>query len=690
MTVVHHDPAARLWMLTTPHSSYVVRLDDRDRLRHLHWGARLTPEQAAALPHVLDVATNFDGELAEEYPGEGGARFGVPALRVVHPDGSRSTEWQPAGHRVEDGLLVLSFRERLGPLELDLCYRVHPDSDAVDRWTELRHTGADGPPVRIGQLAAARWTLPLRADYRLGHVTGGWSAENRLAREPLARAETVLTSRRGITGHQANPWVALDAGDADEEHGEVWTSALAWSGSWRITVERTVHGLVAATHAAGHEGPEVVLRPGESWRTPVSTGLYAADGFGGASRAWHAHVRAHVLPRPEELRPVLYNSWEATGFDVDLAGQLDLARRAAALGVELFVTDDGWFGARKDDTAGLGDWTPAPDRFPDGLAPLAAEVRRLGMRFGLWVEPEMVNPDSDLYRAHPDWVLHEEGRPRTELRNQLVLDFGRPEVAAWAHGWLDGLVREHGVDHLKWDMNRVLTEAGRPGDPDADRLWHGHVRAVHALMDRLRADHPGLRIEACSGGGGRTDLAMLARTDQVWASDNTDALDRIAIQHGYGQLYPPGTMGAWVTDSPNPLTGRRLPLEFRFHVAMTGALGIGGDLTHWSEDELARAAELVARYKRIRPVVQHGRLHRLRDAVQYVHGDEVVLVAWRLAETHGTPVVPLRMVGLDPDARYVDQDTGEVHHGAVLTARGLTTGLTRDHSSRLLHLRRQD
>ncbi|MFC9325731.1 alpha-galactosidase [Kitasatospora sp. NPDC057015] len=688
MTAVHHDSAARLWMLSTPGSSYVVRLDDEGRLRHLHWGARLTPEQAAALPHLLDVATNFDGELAEEYPGEGGARFGVPALRLRYADGTRTTQWDHTGHTVDGGLLTLAFRERLSPLELRLHYRVHDDCEAVERWAELHHGGGADDTVRVQQLAAARWTLPLLPDYRISHLTGGWSAENQLARAPLARAETVLTSRRGITGHQANPWVALDAGDAGEEHGEVWGSALAWSGSWRITVERTVHGLVAATHGAGHEGPEVLLRGGGSWRTPVSVGLYSAGGFGGASRAWHAYVRAHVLPRPDELRPVLYNSWEATGFDVDEQGQRDLARRAAALGVELFVMDDGWFGARKDDSAGLGDWTPAPDRFPDGLAPLAAEVRRLGMRFGLWVEPEMVNPDSDLYRAHPDWVLNETGRPRTELRNQLVLDFARPEVAAWAHDRLDRLVRDHGVDHLKWDMNRVLTEAGRPGDPDADRLWHDHVRAVYTVMDELRADHPGLRIEACSGGGGRTDLGILARTDQVWTSDNTDALDRIAIQHGYGQTYPPGTMGAWVTDSPNPLTGRALPLEFRFHLAMTGALGIGGDLTEWSEDELARAAGLVERYKRIRPVVQRGRLYRLADAVQYVHEDEVVVVAWRLARRHGAPVVPLRLAGLEPRGRYRDLDTGEVHHGAVLTSRGLTTGLTRDHTSLLLHLRR--
>lgn len=686
MTAVHHDTAARLWMLTTENTSYVVRLDDLGRLRHLHWGARLSAEQAAALPFILDVATNFDGELASEYSGEGGAHFGMPALRLQRSDGSRSTEWAHSGHSIKEGLLTLGFREPHGPLELDLCYRVHPDSDAVERWARLRHTGTGGEPVHLLQVASARWTLPLLEDYRLSHVTGGWSTENQLARDPLARAETVLTSRKGITGHHVNPWVAIDAGDAGEEHGEVWSSALAWSGSWRITVARTAHGLVAATHTAGHEGPAVVLRPGGTWQTPVSVGVYAAGGFGGASRAWHAYVRAHVLPQPQELRPVLYNSWEATGFDVNEQGQWDLARRAAALGVELFVMDDGWFGARRDDSAGLGDWTPSPERFPRGLAALAAKVRSLGMRFGLWVEPEMVNPDSDLYRAHPDWVLHESGRPRTELRNQLVLNFARPDVTAWAHAWLDALVREHGVDHLKWDMNRAFTEAGWPGAPDADQLWHDHVRSVYALMDRLRADHPRLRIEACAGGGGRSDLGVLARTDQVWTSDNTDALDRIAIQHGYSQIYPPGTMGAWVTDTPNPLTGRELPLRFRFHVAMTGVLGIGGDLTAWSQEELAQAADLVARYKQVRPVVQRGRLYRLPNAVQYVHDREVAVIAWQLARPPGTPVVPLRMAGLDPQGRYRDLDSGELHHGAVLMVRGLTTGLTGDHSSRLLHL----
>ncbi|MFD0020757.1 alpha-galactosidase [Streptomyces sp. NPDC058382] len=689
MTAVHHDSAARLWMLSTPGSSYAVRLDDAGRLRHLHWGARLTPEQAAGLPYLLDVATNFDGELAEEFPVEGGARFGVPSLRLRYEDGSRTTQWDHTGHRIDGGLLTLTFRERLSPLELRLHYRVHDGSETVERWSELHHHGDRADTVVVQQLAAARWTLPLLPDCRISHLTGGWSAENRISRTALPVAETVLTSRRGITGHQSNPWLALDAGDAGEEHGEVWSSALAWSGSWRIVVERTVHGLVAATHGAGHEGPELTLRGGESWRSPVSVGLYSAGGFGGASRAWHSYIRAHVLPRPDELRPVLYNSWEATGFDVDERGQLGLARRAAALGVELFVMDDGWFGARRSDSAGLGDWTPAPDRFPDGLGPLAAEVRRLGMRFGLWVEPEMVNPDSDLYRAHPEWVLNETGRPRTELRNQLVLDFARPEVRAWVHGRLDRLVRDYRVDHLKWDMNRAFTEAGRPGDPDTDRLWHDHVRAVYTVMDRLRADHPELRIEACSGGGGRSDLGILARTDQVWTSDNTDALDRIPIQHGYSQIYPPGTMGAWVTDSPNPLTGRELPLEFRFHLAMTGVLGLGGDLTWWNEDELARAAGLVDHYKRIRPVIQRGSLYRLRDAVQYVYEDEVVVVAWRLARPHGSPVVPLRLAGLDAHSRYRDLDTEEVHHGAVLTSRGLNTGLARDHTSRLLHLRLQ-
>jgi len=355
--------------------------------------------------------------------------------------------------------------------------------------------------------------------------------------------------------------------------------------------------------------------------------------------------------------------------------------------------DDGWFGRRVDDRTGLGDWWPNPDRFPAGLTPLIDEVHRLGLAFGLWVEPEMVNRDSDLYRAHPDWVLHMRNRAATEQRHQLVLNFARPDVAAWAYDWLDRLLTENAIDFLKWDMNRAFSEAGWPDGDDPGRLGHDHTANLYDILDRLRRRHPGVRIESCASGGGRVDFGVLRRTDQVWTSDNTDPVDRIAIQHGYGQLYPAVAMGAWASESPNPINGRATPLAFRFHVAMAGALGISGDLRNWSPDERASAADLIAQYKRIRPVIQYGRLHRLAEgpttAVQYVTEEEAVVLCWRPYRRHGEPTGPVRLRGLDPGARYIDQD-GTVHHGAVLQAYGLIIDLPRgDHASALVHLRRE-
>lgn len=614
-------------------------------------------------------------------------------------DGTRAFEWLATGHRVHEPApgaaeLVLEFRDRHYPLEIALHYRVHDDSDVIERWTVLRNTGDD--TVTLPRADSAAWTVPARDDHRLSHVTGQWSAETQLHRDRVPFGETTLTSRRGITSHHTNPWVMLDAGDATEEHGQVWSAALAWSGSWRITVQRSPDGRAGFTGGAGHDGTVLPLGPGEEFTTPRFAGLHSDGGFGATSRAWHAYTLAHVLPHPDETRPVLYNSWEATAFDVDEPGQLKLAARAAALGVELYVMDDGWFGARRSERAGLGDWTPSPDRF-QGLTPLVREVHQLGMRFGLWVEPEMVNADSDLYRAHPDWVLHFPHRARTELRNQLVLNFARRDVADWAYGWLTRLVGDNGIDFLKWDMNRAFSEAGWPDRPDgADRVGTAYVHHLYEVIDRLRADHPDLRIETCSGGGGRVDLGILSRTDQAWTSDNTDAADRMHIQHGYGQIYPARTMAAWVTDVPNQLTGRTVPLRFRFHVAMAGVLGIGGDLTRWSDDELTEGAALLAQYKRVRHLVQHGTLHRPRGpvddspaAVQYTAADrsEALLLVWRRTPRHGGPRLPLRLAGLDPTARYRDADSGSVHSAAVLTGYGLLPDLPHgDWASTAVHL----
>lgn len=690
-------PVDRLWLLRTPNTAYALRLAGDDTPQHVYWGPDLDLVDVLALPVARHhMISSFETvPEPDELTVATGPRFGPPSLAVRYADGTAAVTWTYEGYDMDGNHLAVRLADRHYPLSVTLHYRVHEDSDVIERWTTVRNTAAAGAAVTLARLDSAAWSLPCRDDYRVSHVTGGWSHECQLARVPVPVAETVFTSRRGITSHQANPWLMVDAGDATETHGEVWSGALAWSGSWRITLHREpIAGRAGWTGGFGHDTTTWHLAPGESLDTPVFAGAYTTGGFGAASRTWHEYTRRHVLPHPDEPRPVLYNSWEATGFAVDEPGQLKLATIAAELGVELFVMDDGWFGARRSDHAGLGDWRPFPGAFPNGLRPLADEVHKLGMAFGLWVEPEMVNPDSDLYRAHPDWVLHMAHRDRTELRNQLVLNFGRPDVAAWALDWLDRLVADNDIDYLKWDMNRPFTEAGWPGHADPDRLWIDHTRAVYHIMDRLRANHPGLRIESCSGGGGRTDLGVLAYTDEVWTSDNTDAVDRIAIQHGFSQLYPAQTMSAWVTDCPNPITARSTPLRFRFHVAMAGVLGIGGDLATWSATDRELAAELVATYRAIRPTVQHGRQYRLvhgptLTAVGYVGDDEVVVFGWRIEAPFGQPPTLVRLAGLDPAARYQDPRTGTVHSGASLTHRGIDLALPRgDHASVLIRLHR--
>ncbi|MFH8474890.1 alpha-galactosidase [Streptomyces sp. NPDC018000] len=695
------DPLLGLGVLRTPNSLYALHIGPDGSPRHLYWGVPLDTAVLAELPDAVSpAASSFEADAAaDELAPQTGARFGPAGLQVRFADGTRGAQWQFTGHTVDNGELRLRLADRRYPLSAELCYRVRPGSDVIERWVELTHTSpadGDGEPITVDRLDSASWTAPALSDYRLSHLVGGWNSEFQLHRDRLPVTETVLTSRRGVTSHHASPWLAIDDGTATEERGEVWSTALAWSGSWRITIHRDAVGRTTWTGGFGHEGVHWTLRPGQSLRTPVFAGLHTPDGFGAASRAWHDYIRDHVLPEPDRERPVVYNSWEATGFDVDHAGQVRLARIASRLGAELFVLDDGWFGARSNDQAGLGDWTPRHQAFPDGLRPLADEVHKLGMAFGLWVEPEMVNRDSELYRAHPDWVLHAPTRDATELRNQLVLNFARPDVEAWAGRTLDRIVRDYRVSWLKWDANRAFTEAGWDGHPDPDRLWIDHTRAVYRITDRLRADHPGLRIEACAGGGGRVDLGILARTDQAWTSDNTDPVDRIGIQYGFSQLHPARTMAAWVTDSPNTATGRSTPLRFRFHVAMAGALGLGGDLTAWSDDELREAAELVAQYKQIRPLVQHGRQHRLEGeggvtALHYAaeDGGEHAVLAWRPTTRFGHQPAPLRLPALDASGYYLDVDHDRRHSGAALVHRGIDLQLPPgDYASRLIRLRR--
>jgi alpha-galactosidase len=699
----------RLWVLDGGPVTYVVGLNERNELQHVYWGGRLWRDDDLRAARVVPQYDGVDPSTTttpEEYPGWGGARFFEPCVKVTLADGVRDLVLKYASHEIAGDELIIRLKDQAYDLEVRLSYRM--DASGVLR-KQATITNRTSQVVTIESAQSGAWHLPAGEGYRLSYLAGRWGGETLLVQEDVHPGVKVLESRRGVTtSNQANPWFAIDGRErATEQHGRVWFGALAWSGSWRLAVEQTPQQQVRVTGGYNTFDFSYPLKPGESLATPAFYGGYTDGGFGEASRIMHRFERASILPRSSATRPrpVLYNSWEATGFKVDEAGQKALAERAARLGVERFVMDDGWFGARDSSKAGLGDWTPNPKKFPSGLAPLIAHVRQLGMDFGLWVEPEMVNPDSDLYRAHPDWAINFPGRPRSEARNQLVLNLARDDVKEYVFAVLDALVSTNDIRFLKWDANRNMSEPGWPERPAAEQrmLWVKYTDHYYEIIDRLRAKHPALEIESCSSGGGRVDLGILSRTDQVWTSDNTDALDRLLIQDGFSRAYTPRVMMAWVTDVPN-FNGRTTPLQFRFLVAMMGSLGIGANLNAWSDADLAYAAKMIAFYKTIRSTVQDGQLYRLappggRQAAvsQYVSTDgrQSVVFAFLQAQQHGRPQAAVALDGLDPRAVYAVRSIDgklvekiETASGAYLLEHGLTFDLKGDFDSTAVVLER--
>jgi alpha-galactosidase len=488
----------------------------------------------------------------------------------------------------------------------------------------------------------------------------------------------VLESRLR-TSHRHLPYFALDAG-ADEEHGDIWFGALAWSGAWKISAEATEHAATRLGIGLNDWDFAWELAPGETFRTPPVLAGFSADGFGGASRLLHDYIRPR-LPHGEQPHPVLYNSWEAALFDIDEGSETRLAEIATGLGVELFVVDDGWFHGRDNDTTGLGDWWPDERKFPRSLGPLIERVNRLGMGFGLWIEPEMVNPNSELYRKHPDWAIHFPNRPRTEARNQLVLNLARTDVQEYLIGQLDWLLGTHNIAFIKWDMNRAVSEPGWTDAPrDQRELWVRYVQGLYRVWGELCVRYPKVVWQSCASGGGRADLGILRFADQIWTSDNTIPTSRLEIQHGFSQLFPAITMEGWVTDMGPAYGASDLPLSFRFHVSMCGVLGIGVDLLKWSDAERREASHWVALYKEIRPIVQFGDQYRLCSplegpfsAVEYVSKDrcEAVLFAFRTHQARLVTLPMLRLRGLEPEARYAVEGLEEVRSGAAWMRLGI-------------------
>lgn len=701
-------PQQKVFVLDAGSTTYAFGINGRNELQHVYWGGRLYRDADLTAAREVQGWASFDlspTSTPDEYPAWGAGRFVETCLKVTRGDGVRDVVLKYASHQIKGDVLEVQTKDVNDEVRATLIYRVFPEG-LIERRAVIANGTRNVFTIESAQSAA--WNLPPGEGYRLSYLTGRWAGETQLVREEIHPGLKVIESRRGNTG-QVNPWFAIDGTErASEESGNVWFGAIAWSGNWRITVEQTPHQRVRVVGGMNSFDFSYPLAPGEMLETPSFYAGYTAHGFGEASRMMHRFERNRILPvsSRSKQRPVLYNSWEATEFHVDVAGQSELARKAAKLGVELFVMDDGWFGARNHDRAGLGDWTVNPQKFPNGLKPLIDEVQKLGMKFGLWVEPEMVNPDSDLYRKHPEWAMNFPGRPRTEARNQLVLNMARQDVKEYIFGVLDKLLAENDIAFIKWDMNRHFSEPGWDEKAPAEqrKIWVQYVKNLYEIIDRLRAKHPKVEIESCSGGGGRVDLGILTRVEQVWTSDNTDALDRWKIQEGFTMAYTPKVMMAWTTDVPN-FNGRSTPLEFRFLTAMQGSLGIGNNLNKWTEQDTKLATEMIAWYKTVRATVQEGKLYRLRrpsegeqNYNEYVSedGKQAVVFALQRAQQYGRPAPVVYPRGLDEKATYrvkpmhrerlMERQT-ELS-GAYLMRKGLNVNLRGDYSGTAVVLER--
>ncbi len=540
---------------------------------------------------------------------------------------------------------------------LRLVHRLElaPDSDVLVASTRVVNI-ADKTLV-VDACPAPTLPLPPEASHLI-HLDGRWSGEFQMRRTPLGQGAMVRENRRGRSSHDAFPGLIAECAPASEATGEVYGFHLGWSGNHRIHAE-TLSDARAFVQMGGLFMPgEMRLAPGAAYASPKLYAAYSDAGLSGLSRAYHAFVRA----RPEHARlrakprPVHYNTWEAVYFDHDQEKLAQLVDAAAAIGAERFVLDDGWFKGRRDDTAGLGDWFVDEGVYPNGLKPLVDRVLAAGMEFGLWVEPEMVNPQSDLFREHPEWVLGCPPAPQLSFRNQLVLDFGQAEVRDYLYARLDALLTEHPIAYLKWDMNRDISH---PGGADGAAGAHAHVLGLYDVLDRLRAAHPAVEIESCASGGGRPDFGVLERTDRIWTSDSNDALDRLSIQKGASLFIPAELMGAHVGPTDCHITGRRVSMATRVSTALFGHFGIEANLLALTDEEREELAEGVALHKTLRDLIHTGGLHRLdRPANENAFGivakdgSEAVFAYTLIREQDAYFAGRLRLAGLDAGARY--------------------------------------
>ncbi|NBI09911.1 alpha-galactosidase [Colidextribacter sp. OB.20] len=722
------DQENRVFTLHTQNTTYQMKADRHNVLLHTYYGPRLAGGDLSYLIRYADRAcapnpaeagldrTYSLDTLPQEYSTCGVGDFRLPSLELELPGGSCSADLRyvrcelrggkyaleglPAFHgsRADAETLVITLEDAAAQAEVELYYGVFEGYDLITRAVRVVNRG--GQALRLRRCDSLCLDL-LRSDLDLITFDGCHMMERAPDRAPLRSGVQGVGSARGTSSHQHNPFVILCDRDANEDYGLCYGAALLYSGSFQALAEGSQYDNTRLVMGINPLQFCWTLEPGQSFTAPEGALVCSPSGLGQLSRQLHRAIRERLIRDPYEgkRRPVLINNWEATYFDFDADKLVDFAKTAAPLGIELLVMDDGWFGKRNDDNSGLGDWVVNEEKLPGGLEALVPRIQELGMSFGIWIEPEMVSEDSQLYREHPDWALHIPGRSPARGRNQLVLDFSRPEVRQHVYGQIKAVLSSAGISYVKWDMNRSLSDVWSAALPPQRQgeVCHRYVLGVYEMLEQMRRDFPHILIEGCAGGGGRFDAGMLYYTPQIWCSDNTDAIDRLRIQYGTSFCYPVSAVGAHVSTSPNEENGRLTPLETRGTVAMAGTFGYELDPRKVSPQEQELMKEQAAFFKEHYDLIQRGDYYRLSDpfaggpytAWEQVSADRrealVSLVSTSLRAA--PPFQTLRLKGLDPALTY-QVNGGEAYPGDVLMSAGFPLPLLRgDYQSMQLYLR---
>ncbi len=707
---VRYDEKLRIFTLETKNSTYQMKADPYGFLLHLYYGRRtsgnmdhlLTYYNRAFAPNPWDAGNDRTYSLdvlPQEYPVWGGGDYRPVCLKVRQADGSYGCDLRFESYEVEAGkyslpglpavyadaeeaqTLKIHLRDKKSGMRVTLLYGVLPELDAITRAVEI--TGGDRTVELLRVLSAC---IDLVAgEYDWISFYGAHARERMVQRTGVIHGLQSVGSRRGTSSHQYNPFLILARPETTEEWGGCYGMSFVYSGGFLGEVEKDQFDQTRVLIGLSDDSFCYELRPGEHFLAPETVMIYSGEGLGELSRRYHRLYRRHLCRGRYRTapRPVLLNSWEATYFDFTGEKIVEIAKQAKELGIEMLVLDDGWFGKRESDCSGLGDWKVNERKLGGSLASLVERINALGLKFGLWMEPEMVSEDSDLYRKHPDWVLRVPGRDPVRGRCQLVLDLSRQEVVDAIYGQISAVLRSANIEYIKWDMNRSICDAysltlekERQGE-----VLYRYMLGLYDLLERIHVDFPDILMEGCSGGGGRFDAGMLYYAPQIWCSDNTDAIDRIRIQYGTSFGYPVSAIGSHVSASPNHQTGRVTPMRTRGVVAMSGSFGYELDLGRLTEEEKECVREQIAAFRRYRGLIHEGDLYRLTDpqkrqdiaAWQFVSPDktETLLNAVKLTAHGNPPVSYVRAAGLDPKRTYVDPESGRRYCGAGLMEMGI-------------------